>query len=406
MKIVAMIFSIIIITACTPKLDTESEDTIQKSVSRMKKTLSDEEGNWLSASLNLCTDESLCDINDYNNMVAQDIIEYGRILKLEKMKSEADLLSQYYLNEMDISRENFLKSSEKIKEIGDPFEDMKSIDNIFQSVIIKDARLYKKNDYYMRYNVISLTIQNNWTESIKSVSVDSRLISPGRSVPWVEAPFSFDIDGGLEPGESRRITLEPNMFSELGKSETPKGAEFILTLTNIETADGMDVSKKIVQRQLKYYIDYNIKKFMAAADIFQIAIYLTMLECVINEFKIKCDNSIVEPNSSVKQIYLSDSENNYMTELMKFERELKISYDKKHFSLENYYSGIAKSDMLLDIIDMEKSSILKKYVSELIDSVAEIATKNGYSSQCVKYLQLQDYFKDHKEQVPVLGNVQ
>ncbi len=38
------------------------------------------------------------------------------------------------------------------------------------------------------------------------------LSTTGRSVPWVDADFNYEIPGGMEPGETQKWDLSPNLF--------------------------------------------------------------------------------------------------------------------------------------------------------------------------------------------------
>ncbi|MBO4350016.1 MAG: hypothetical protein J6A01_03595 [Proteobacteria bacterium] len=115
----------ILLVSCTPKLDTSTLEAQQKSIHKMKNSLSFEESDWLSASLKLCTEEKLCDIHDYNGLQAEDIVDHGRILKLKKMKAEADTLITPYRADLKKSAQNNHDAIDKINKLGSPIEDLK-----------------------------------------------------------------------------------------------------------------------------------------------------------------------------------------------------------------------------------------------------------------------------------------
>jgi len=62
------------------------------------------------------------------------------------------------------------------------------------------------------------------------------LVTPGRSIPWVEEDFNYQIRGGIEPNESATWKLAPNMFGEW--SEAPKDRSGLLLMTTVEKLDG------------------------------------------------------------------------------------------------------------------------------------------------------------------------
>lgn len=61
---------------------------------------------------------------------------------------------------------------------------------------------------------INLVVRNDTGHAVSRAYFQAMLLTPGRSVPWVDAEFNYDIPGGLEPGESAEWNLRPNMFGE------------------------------------------------------------------------------------------------------------------------------------------------------------------------------------------------
>ena len=61
--------------------------------------------------------------------------------------------------------------------------------------------------------------------------------SPGRSVPWLDDTFNYEIPGGVEPGEKTTWQLAPNMFSDWGKVEIRPEAKFTVTVIRLDGPD-------------------------------------------------------------------------------------------------------------------------------------------------------------------------
>ncbi len=66
------------------------------------------------------------------------------------------------------------------------------------------------------------------------------VITPGRTLPWVDEAFNYEFPGGLEPGEERHLSLEPNAFSDWGNSDLSDRNDLVLTIviTGLEDAEG------------------------------------------------------------------------------------------------------------------------------------------------------------------------
>lgn len=88
---------------------------------------------------------------------------------------------------------------------------------------------------------IMLHVTNGSKRPIKTISVKGILTSPGRAVPWISSDFSYAFPGGLEPGESQSLTLEPNMFGDWKPQDSfahRTDLHLDLTLINAAGADG------------------------------------------------------------------------------------------------------------------------------------------------------------------------
>jgi hypothetical protein len=88
---------------------------------------------------------------------------------------------------------------------------------------------------------ISLTVKNETGKPILRASFLGTLISPGRAVPWLKDTFSYQIRGGLEPGEAATWDLAPNMFSEWGKVEYRNDMVLTVEVVKLEGPDGSDL---------------------------------------------------------------------------------------------------------------------------------------------------------------------
>ena len=89
--------------------------------------------------------------------------------------------------------------------------------------------------------VIELSIHNGTNFSISRASFRGVLTRPGRSIPLIDDTFSYEISGGIEPGEQVYWLLEPNMFSDWGRVQIAHDAEFKVTVIGLEGIDGIEL---------------------------------------------------------------------------------------------------------------------------------------------------------------------
>ena len=85
---------------------------------------------------------------------------------------------------------------------------------------------------YIDQPVIAMTVTNGTDKAIARAFFIGTLASPNRSVPWVKDDFNHSISGGIEPGETQKWSLAPNMFSKWGSVKPNKDA--VLTVEVVE----------------------------------------------------------------------------------------------------------------------------------------------------------------------------
>jgi NAD-dependent DNA ligase len=110
---------------------------------------------------------------------------------------------------------------------------------VLQSLSVSGARFRMNDSGYLRQPAIDLTLANNTGKPIKRIFFRGILETPGRSVPWVDEEFNYEVPGGIENGESLPLSLAPNMFSEWGDGAHTERTDTVLTVevVDIEFAD-------------------------------------------------------------------------------------------------------------------------------------------------------------------------
>lgn len=101
------------------------------------------------------------------------------------------------------------------------------------------SRFYQRKERYGRPQpVIELRVKNGTAHPVSRAYFVGTAATPGRAIPWIKEDFNFEIAGGLEPGEEKAWTLEPNMFSDWGRAEVPADAVFTVEVVKLDGADG------------------------------------------------------------------------------------------------------------------------------------------------------------------------
>ena len=113
--------------------------------------------------------------------------------------------------------------------------------NVLLDQIAFDDTRYYWIDNFTKDPVIQFTITNKGTIPVRKIYVQGVLDSAGRSIPWVNEAFNYDLIGGLEPGETRELKLSPNQFGPWGDAmlQSRDDLRLSLTLSSFEGPDGV-----------------------------------------------------------------------------------------------------------------------------------------------------------------------
>lgn len=159
-----------------------------------------------------------------DGMTAEEIIEAGR--NLERIRQEKE---RTQIGEEIAELEERAREAEVAKEGLKRFR-------------VKRSLFYFDEDGFRPEPIIELTVSNETDQAVSRAYFHGRLSTPGRSVPWVEDNFNYEISGGLEPGESATWYLSPNMFGEWSKA--PKDRDdmvFTASVIRIDDANGQPI---------------------------------------------------------------------------------------------------------------------------------------------------------------------
>lgn len=232
---------LMLMSACAPKVDGSSEEAMQASVAEIRETLSGSELDAFDAALMTLAFQSVGE-NLFDPNVGEEEMS-GRMFARLDGKTADEIIAEAEVVRTKVAEAQAAREREQaLGEIRELEAARKSSEGAREGLgrfVVKRSRFRKiAQRFGPAQPVIDLEVQNTTGHAISRVYFDARLSSPGRSVAWLEEPFNYEISGGLEPGESARWSLEPNMFSDWGDVE--ERADMVLTVTpyRLDGADG------------------------------------------------------------------------------------------------------------------------------------------------------------------------
>lgn len=107
-------------------------------------------------------------------------------------------------------------------------------------IAISEAKYGWSKSDFMSEPVIEFRIKNATGKALTRIYFHGKVTTPGRTVPWVDEDFNYTIQGGLESGEEKHLSLAPNQFGPWGSAELKKRDDlvFAMTVVNAEDASG------------------------------------------------------------------------------------------------------------------------------------------------------------------------
>ena len=121
--------------------------------------------------------------------------------------------------------------------------------DILRRIEIEDASFSVRESRFMDEAVIELTFTNTLDKAIAKVYMNGIYQTPGRSVPWLENTFNYQIPGGVEPGETVHWNLSPNTMSAWSRQEEIDGARLRIEVEKVVFADGSEIDATVFRDQ-------------------------------------------------------------------------------------------------------------------------------------------------------------
>jgi hypothetical protein len=210
-----------------PKLDASSDDSLKDSIASAKDSLSPEEREEFEDALKIIA------FSDVDNLfeLAADPESIQRQLK-DKVdgKTPHEIIAEAKAIKADRRAKQREQIVSEIKELQEQQNQTAKAKEQLKAFVVQRSRFYFNEDRFLKKPIIELTVKNNTKHPVARAHFHGVLATPGRSVPWVEDGFNYQISGGLEPGESDTWNLAPNSFGEWGKAPRDRD-DMVLTVT-------------------------------------------------------------------------------------------------------------------------------------------------------------------------------
>lgn len=222
-----IIFAVLV--SCTsPRLDGSNEEEFERSLSGIKNSLSEGKAAKVDSALKVIglneiqsTDNIFSQaisgninkniIRSLNNKTANEVIAIADSIR----KSEYRKLKESAIKEID--------RLEKLK------EESHKAQNMLKGFVIEQSRIYFSESFFTDELVFELHIRNKTPYAVSKIEANASVFSAGRKIPWHKSDFNYEIDGGIEPDESKVLKLTPNMYS--GWQDVPDRDDLLLNIT-------------------------------------------------------------------------------------------------------------------------------------------------------------------------------
>lgn len=248
-SVVLLAMAMIFVAACEPTVDASSEESFKASIQEIKNSLpEDKRKDFEGAVMTVALGEA-----NFGAMMA-GLQDENTILKSAKEKLDGKTAEEIFAaaekieerREKERAKREAKRRAEQLeqakKDIAE-LEKEKARSQEAQSQLAKfevtNSKFYKQRRRFGRPQpIIELEVVNNTDTAVSRAYFEGTYATPGRSVPWIEEEFNYNISGGLEPGESAQWSLAPNMFSDWGDVEEKDDAVFTVEVTRLDGPDG------------------------------------------------------------------------------------------------------------------------------------------------------------------------
>ncbi|MFW2306458.1 DUF6694 family lipoprotein [Aliarcobacter butzleri] len=247
---ISMVIAFIFIGCGSPRIDASNDEKLKISIEEVKKSLSDEKKQEFEDALKVVYFSKI-------NFDLKSIMAFGSQETANNMINEAKALlnnktaDEVILEAKKIKDKIFEEEKQEALKVIKLLEDKKdyatkSMEELKKVQLINGSFSSEDSGYNGYKKVtISLTVKNNTDKAISRIYAIGTIKSEGREVPWIREAFGYNINGGINPGETKEVYLSPNMFSSWGKANITENASLYVQFTRIDGADGNAIASTL-----------------------------------------------------------------------------------------------------------------------------------------------------------------
>ena len=258
--ITIIILSLILIACGEVTIDGSSEAAMKASIAEVKEGLEPVDRVKLEEAIKAI---AFSDITSFKGMM---VIGLNPELAAQKIMSKLDGLTydQVLLQAKDVTEQQRQKklngTKAELKEAESQLAGLKhkqqeKIDNakiIKSKFLVTDVKYNLTENPVMDLVEISMDIENKLNIPVSMVYANARLITPGRSIPWIKDKLMILVEGGIEPGEKRNISTMPTRV--LAWSRFKKEAKTAVVEMSVYRVNGADNKTNILGEVFEYDI--------------------------------------------------------------------------------------------------------------------------------------------------------
>lgn len=227
-----------ILSGCgQPTIDGTNEDTFKESFKSMKEGLPDKKAKRLDTALMTITfsgfdlKTALSNDDDTNS-------ESKKIWKRLDGMTAQEILAQAERIEIKNQIENKKQAVEDWQGLLEAKRKAEKARKKLKNFKIQEAEFrVKEKRFGSDQPVIDLTVVNNTDYPVSRAYFKGTVKAKGRSVPYIEEPFNYEIPGGIEHGEEATYNLAPNPYGDWGQVDVPDKAFLEVEVQKIDGAD-------------------------------------------------------------------------------------------------------------------------------------------------------------------------
>ena len=238
MRVVVLSLSAsLLLVGCAARIDGSSEAAFQESIRDMKEPMDAKEQEEFEAALMAI---AFADVKDLSDIMAigRDTEAYmAKMTDTLDGMTAADVLAEAKRIGTAREVEERKQMAVELAELEEKKRASTDAETVLSAFAVERSRFSFLHGYIVEPQ-IELTVKNGTDAAVSRAYFHGTLATPGRSVPWVDEDFNYEIPGGLEPGESATWRLAPNMFGPWG--EAPKDRTDMVLTVKVVGLDGAD----------------------------------------------------------------------------------------------------------------------------------------------------------------------